>query len=263
MAAIDKIYVNTYEEYLQFKEWCKQQPKLKDKYGVEASLLDYLYKYDSPFKGNHPIFNAPYYLDAYVIRNCPLSFIQEELMLNYGYKSQKTIEEMYKIVMDRGGVQGKQNKDYYYWLTKEDFVVEDGHIYFPDNYLSSYMQIKRGELYSKPYYEEEYVIGKHCRCIKHPIKMYNRPFKTKGWFIDIDTPESLPYMWYHSNHNSWDFMGEFVISEWSSSAANCKTIKAAKRLIRKWKLPVGTIVKITARYSGDDYSFLVTKQKIF
>lgn len=31
MAAIDNIYL-TYEEYIQFREWLLQQPKLKDKY---------------------------------------------------------------------------------------------------------------------------------------------------------------------------------------------------------------------------------------
>ena len=259
MAAIDKIYVDTYDKYLQFKEWCEKQPTLKDKYGVESSLMDYLYKYKEPFERSHPIFKGPYYLDAYIIRNCPLDFIQEELMLNYGHKSQKTIEEMYKIVMDRGGVEGEAGKDYYYWLTKNDFIVEGNHIYYPQNDFSSYSEIKKGLLYSTSVYEGEYVVGKHCRCIKHPIRFYNRPYKTKSWFIDVDTPDNLPYMWYHSNHNSWDFMGEFVICDWSSSTAFCKTIKALKRLIRKWKLPVGTIVRATGRYQQDDYAFLVTK----
>ena len=33
------------------------------------------------------------------------------------------------------------------------------------------------------------------------------------------------------------------------------TIKAIKRSILKWKLPVGTIVKCTGRYVGDIYEF--------
>ena len=43
MAAIDKIYVSKFEDYLLFKEWCGKQPKIKDKYGSECSLLDYLF----------------------------------------------------------------------------------------------------------------------------------------------------------------------------------------------------------------------------
>ena len=46
MAAIDKIYVNSWKEYLQFKEWCEQQPPLKDKYGKYIKLSTYLYDYD-------------------------------------------------------------------------------------------------------------------------------------------------------------------------------------------------------------------------
>ena len=30
MAAVDKIYVNSYKEYKEFQEWLLKQPKLKD-----------------------------------------------------------------------------------------------------------------------------------------------------------------------------------------------------------------------------------------
>ena len=45
MAAIDKIYVDSFEKYKLFKDWCMTQPKLKDKYGKETSLIDYVFKY--------------------------------------------------------------------------------------------------------------------------------------------------------------------------------------------------------------------------
>ena len=84
MAAIDKIYVKTYDEYLQFKNWCEIQSELEDKYGKKVKLTNYLRK-DWKNKedcGNitHPVMNNPYYVDAYIIRNCPLDFIQKELM---------------------------------------------------------------------------------------------------------------------------------------------------------------------------------------
>lgn len=44
MAAIDKIYVDSFEKYKLFKDWCMTQPKLKDKYGKETSLIDYVFK---------------------------------------------------------------------------------------------------------------------------------------------------------------------------------------------------------------------------
>ena len=79
MAAIDKIYLKNYNQYLQFKEWCEQQPSIEDKYGKKAKITDYLYKWDKPFKDSYPVFKAPYYIDAYVIRNCPFDFIQEHV----------------------------------------------------------------------------------------------------------------------------------------------------------------------------------------
>ena len=38
MAAIDKIYVNSWDEYIQFKKWCEEQPPLLDKYGKKCKI---------------------------------------------------------------------------------------------------------------------------------------------------------------------------------------------------------------------------------
>lgn len=85
MAAIDKIYINGYENYTKFIKWCEEQPKIKDKYGKECSLMDYVYKHKDFGEECRIAFTGPYYLDAYLIRNCPFDFIQKELKLNYGY----------------------------------------------------------------------------------------------------------------------------------------------------------------------------------
>ena len=45
MAAIDKIYVDSFEKYKLFKDWCMSQPKIKDKYGKETSLINYIFSY--------------------------------------------------------------------------------------------------------------------------------------------------------------------------------------------------------------------------
>lgn len=254
MAAIDKIYVNSWEEYIQFKEWCKQQPPLLDKYGKKCKISDYLITgWDKENWKCHPIFSAPYYIDAYIIRNCPFDFIQKELMINYGHWSQERIKSFYEDVKNWNG-----EGECPYWAKLEDFItLEDGTMTIKGLEESSYSKIKKGELYNSPFTSYKYKIGKHFKCIKHPIYMYNTPYKCKQWFVDIDTPEELPYMWYHKNHNSWDFSDEFVASDRASNTAFCKTIKALKRLIIKWKLPVGTIVKATGRYTNDTYKFIV------
>lgn len=215
MAAIDKIYVTSLKQYDEFAEWCRQQPMLTDKYGYQESITKYLR--DRP-KGDYeyPAFRAPYFVDAYVIRNCPLDYIQKELKVNYG---------------------------------------------------SSYDVIKRGELYTKPTTDYEYVAGKHCTIIKIPDMggKCNRPYKSNSWWVDLVLPDDAPYMIYHADGkkkpDTWDFTDEFVADwKWGSSTAHVKTIKALVRLIcTKWKLPVGTIVRATGRYIGDDYKILVTK----
>ena len=217
MAVIDKIYIDKFEDYLLFKEWCKKQPKIKDKYGYECSISDYIFKYNSFVKGKtYPILNAPYYIDAYLIRNCPFDFIQNELKFNYGYKTQK--------------------------------------------YISDYELIKNGKLYATPYSQKNYIVGKHIKSIKHPSILYNTPFDNKFWWVDLDVPEELGYMWYNSNYNSWDFFDEFVINNLHSSVCvKYKTICAIKRAIRKWKLPIGTKVRCTGRYINETYIFEVIK----
>ena len=67
-------------------------------------------------------------------------------------------------------------------------------------------------------------------------------------------------MWYHKDYNSWDFSEEFVISKSRSSVCfKYETIRAIKRAIRKWKLPIGTTIICTGRCSCATYVFQVTK----
>lgn len=256
MAAIDKIYVDSFEKYNLFKDWCMTQPKFKDKYGRETSLINYVFKYTEWKEGAVlPVCNNPYYIDAYLIRNCPFDFIQEELMLSYGKLTQDEIDEIYDIVMKRGGEKCESGR--FSWLSKEDFRIVDGKIYL-DEGDTDYDLIKEGKLYSTPFTNKKYKVGKSFKIIKCPKQHYNRPFKCKRWFINVDIPGELGLMWYHSNTNTWDFPEEFVIGGWiSSCCTKYKTIRAIKRAILKWKLPVGTIVTCTGRYVGDDYEIKI------
>ena len=126
MAAIDKIYVNSYKEYKEFKDWCREQPLMVDKYGKEESITTYLYHWDEEKWKKHetdckPIFMAPHYIDAYVIRNCPFDFIQKELMVNYGHWSQERIKSFYDDVINWDDSKGECP----YWAKKEDFIFHE------------------------------------------------------------------------------------------------------------------------------------------
>ena len=260
MAAIDKIYVDSYNKYLEFKDWCSKQPKLTDKYGKQVSISAFLYGYPEPFEGEHPIFKAPCYVDAYVIRNCPFEYIQKELMLRYGEESQDFIDEAYETVMARGGGRAEPGQ-YFSWLCKDDFAIKDGVITLLNTEESSYQKIKKGLIYTSPRYVEPYTAGKHFRCIKHPLWQYNKPYGIKRWWVQVTLPDGMGFMWYNKKHNQWDFADEFVYNNDYSlgNTAYIKTIKAIKHNILRWHLPIDTIICVTGRYLNDDYKFIVTK----
>lgn len=288
MAAVDKIYVNSYEEFEEFKKWCSEQPKLKDKYGHEISIGAYLYTWcDDPKywekDDSHPIFSAPYYVDAYVIKNCPLNYIQKELMVNYGHKSQDDIDEMYNSVVNRTPEDQKLIDDAdgtfpskpidYWWLNKDDFEIVDGVVRMKLLEKSDYERIKNSELYVSPTREGTYEVGKHFRIVKRPFyqNVCNYPMRfvnkagvkrQTSWDVSVEVPND-EYMWWHDHGGkigTWDFASEFVVgSKWSSSSSDCPSLKSIKRRILKWKLPVGTIVILQGMYVGERYEIVVTR----
>lgn len=281
MAAIDNIYVNSYEQYKEFEKWLLKQPKLKDKYGKEVSIYSYFSNWwDDPkywINNSHPIFSAPYYVDAYIIRNCPLDYIQKELMLNYGHKTQKDIDEMYNTVINRTPEDQKliddANGEYpnkpisYWWLNKDDFKIVDGVITILNAKKSSYQKILDGEIYNSPSLEGTYEIGKHFKIIKRPFYQnkcnYPMSYTRNGvkrhsnWDISISNLN----LWWHPKNKigTWDFIEEFVESKYSSSDSYCPSLKSIKRRILKWKLPVGTIIMLNGMYVGEYYKIIVKK----
>ena len=284
MAAIDKIYLNSFDTFTKFKEWCEAQPSIKDKYGKEDKISNYLFYdwYDPKYWKEddcHPVMNAPYYIDAYIIRNCPIEEVQEELMVNYGHYSQKRLWKMYNEIKEYAD-KGKESP---YWAKLDDFIInDDGTIELTGiRKKSSYEEIKDGELYDKPYCDK-FERGKHFRITKipamyrghkcnrpTPVRIKKGPIYTPTWDIDIKLPDYVDegYMCWSSHSDAdfpvgtWDFCSEHVLSYdgWSSSNTHCKSIRALTRRITKWNLPVGTIIKVWGRYIGEEYEILVTK----
>lgn len=262
MAAIDRIYLKK-DDYLLFKEWCKNQPPFHDKYGKKAHITDYLWYIDDDNwrDGNNtrPVMMAPYYVDAYIIRNCPIEGVQEELQLNYGYWSQERIRDFYESVKnynpDKDGAP--------YWAKLEDFIFnEDGTMSIKGLEKSSYEEILDGELYVLPYRTDvEY--GTHFKLIKSPNGKKTIPFEKPlegSWWVHVEnTNNRYDFMWYNKENDTWDYADEYVISKQKSDTVYVKTITGLKRKIRKWKLPIGSKVIATGRYIDEKYEFVVTK----
>ena len=262
MAAIDRIYLKK-DDYLLFKEWCKNQPPFHDKYGKEIYITDYLwYIDDDTWKdgdNTRPVMNAPCYVDAYIIRNCSIEGVQEELQLHYGYWSQERIRDFYESVKnynpDKDGSP--------YWAKLEDFIFnEDGTMSIKGLEKSSYEEILDGELYTLPY-RTDVERGTHFRLTKSPNGKKTIPFERPlegSWWVHVENADNkYDFMWYNKDTDTWDFGNEFVISKWKSDTAYVKTITALKRKIRKWRLPIGTKVHVSGRYVDEKYEFVVTK----
>ena len=92
MAGIDKTYTSSWEEYRSLVEWCKDKSFVL-KNGDVVRPSRYIYKWQKEdFDGEReiPVWNTPTYLDIWLIRNCPIEFIQERLKEQYGGGWSKT-----------------------------------------------------------------------------------------------------------------------------------------------------------------------------
>lgn len=222
MAGIDKLYL-AYSDYLEFKKWCEEQPPIKDKYGREAKLIDYIWEMEE-YTDQRAVCSLPCYLDAYVIRNCPLKAVQEE-----------------------------EEGHYNYFYNKTHYVVE-----------GMYEQIKAGLVYASPA-RENVVWGKHFSCTKHPKRKIEKPAPFKRgsrkmrskWTVEVLEPLDL---WYHTDTDTWDYSDEFVDADgWCTNIATVSSMKALKRKLLKWKLPIGALVRVIGAWVGEDYEFVIKK----
>lgn len=95
MAYIDKIYVNTYSNYLKFIIWATNKI-YECPNGMIINVYDYCYKYlnEEDFTGKPlPIANTPQSLDYFLIKNCPFDFIQDNLKRMYSKEYYNSIKD--------------------------------------------------------------------------------------------------------------------------------------------------------------------------
>jgi hypothetical protein len=130
MAAIDKIYLDSYEEYQQLKEWAKN--KYVDlKYGGREYVSNWIYDFwtKKEFEEQcRPVSCFPIAVDIYLIRECPLDFVQRELQHMYGSEYDEI--KNYNSVFDTYQRNGK-GKDIRFRVTKKpSFKYKDKQFWF-------------------------------------------------------------------------------------------------------------------------------------
>lgn len=93
MAIIDKTYAKTWEEYKSLVEWAKDKEFICPN-GMKLYPMNYIYEWNkddyeetyNSFKEKYPnkeyeftVMNTPNYMDYFLIKECPLDFVQKKM----------------------------------------------------------------------------------------------------------------------------------------------------------------------------------------
>lgn len=242
MAAIDKTYLHSWNEYKQLKDWVESVGNVTDDYGNRFNPKEWLFTcskkdFDKLEKKNDkwgiPVWNTPTAFDIWLIRNCPLDFIHDTLKDQYGGGWSKCAFTGH-------------NDDDMYWQIK--------------NRTSIYDSYKRNGL------------GKDFRfTVDYSV---NERFRDDGmwWWIEIRYwDNNQTYWWYSEDLDTWmdkssgDVYGDF------SSISSCCTKKYGhmssgriRRILSKWNLPEGTKVWFQGtwrRYVMKEFTVTVKRKR--
>jgi hypothetical protein len=78
--------VTCWEDYVEVKNWALQVGVVRDDFGNVLSPIDWLPEYEeTDFTGRRELvlWNTPTYFDVWLIRYCPIQFIQDRLKQQY------------------------------------------------------------------------------------------------------------------------------------------------------------------------------------
>lgn len=217
MAAIDKTYVSTWEEYNEYVNWAKDKVFVCPN-GTKIHPIDYVRDYGyEHFDGEieRVLHNTPTSLDYFLIKECPIAFIQDTLKWQYS-------EEFYESV--------KNGNSEYDTFSKEGKCGN---------------KIK---LIWKGYMAFEKPIKFYNRFLKKHMK---------GIFeIEVSSPEGR-LMWYSSKINNFLWDNELGTISSSCGTFHCHSVKALKRKLMKMNLPKGSIVTAWGYWRGEKWKFKI------
>lgn len=221
MAALDKTYVSSFEEWKEVMDWARNA-KFTCPNGDVIHIINYCYYPDSTEEeikewlseqDEIPVMNTPCEVDYFLIKYCPIQLIQDRMREVY--------QEDYIISVLNGT--SKYDK----------FVRPEGGKHF---------KCIRKPLYNYPY--------------KWLNNHYNRKFK--GYYsINVFYKNNL--IWYNWKGDYWKLDHELCVTSSSGATVQCQSIKALIRKFKKWNLPIGCKIRVCGRYVGEYCEFLVKK----
>lgn len=253
MAYIDKTYIVDYQQFKEVRDWCKgkivelpnglkyhaenflNDKDMSEEYFnnwkneiIENRMRTYGETYEKAYKNAEiPLWNTPYYFDIWLIKNCPIQFIQDRLKYQY--------DDEYEQIKN-----GTSSYDTY----KRNGLGKNFH----------YKVIRKPNW--NPRYKFTYVdrLG-NDKCYKENQKPW--------WLITIEDTKTInPISWWvNTEHNYWTCSEEGL--PFNSNMLDIKrknlNIHAIIRMIKKWDLPVGSQVKVLNRYFN--YGWIINIKK--
>ena len=237
MAAADKTYLKSWEEYVQLRDWlkdkfCYDKPYI-DSYGERHENLhaiDFLITWDKEDvdkiiaehgeDADFPVLNTPEWFDVWLIQNCPLDFIQEQLKDMYGGGYCKT------------AFTGHNNDDEYEQIKAGNSVFDKWPSFMASRKKASHFERLTGRVY----------FGRVRSRWGQKNNLYIE-------VIDNETLDGEKIKWYYNSANDqWVTHFDFgpISSSWNSFEQGIHfNIHWLKRKLKKWNLPAGVTLKFT------------------
>lgn len=227
MAGIDKTYV-TKEQLIQAIEWAKNIKEITLENGYKFSPIEFIEAYNEinsddflfDEKEYYVLWNTPMWFDRWLWNNCNLTFVRERLQEQYDEKYLKKFEEWTFEKMT-------QRKQKY-----------------------TFLKIPKWNGY-------KWFINNARRKNPWPNKSKQATYK-----IDIVSPNCKYNLCYDKQTDTWNELfgmlpcyDEFI---WQEHHKYIPTKKTIIRQLKKWNLPIGSIVTIKSiRYKSLDFKILV------
>lgn len=254
MSYIDKTYISTYQQFTQVRDWCKDK-KVKLKNGLIFNAIEFLmypemaeeefnrwkeeiiqnhikiYKESREDAEKHfeiPLWNTPTYFDIWLIRNCPIDFIQNRLKEQYDDEYEKI--KNYTSVYDNYQRNGLGKHFHYKVISKPNWTYRYKFTYTDKN---------------------------------NKLKTYKENEKPM-WFVELkDLSNSDDKLLWEANqeHNYWTNWNEALPFSCSSMIIRKKNLNIHNiiRMIKKWDLPANTQVIVDNRWFN--YGWVINIKK--
>lgn len=223
MAAIDKTYVKSYDEWKEIVDYAKNTV-FKCPNGQELKLINYVYYPDKQKSEidewlseacEIPVLSTTCTVDYFLIKYCPIKLIQDRMKDVYG-------ETYYNSVKN-----GTSEYD--------TFIRPEGgkHVKY----------LKRPKFKNTVKWFNSYT----CKYIRGKYSM------------SVEGPNGEICIFYNESHDTWIL--PYELGEISSNIADtkCKSVKSVIRKIKKWNLPVGYKIYVYGKHYGEDFEMIVSK----